>query len=67
VVNTNHNVDRAKTEATSKEYLDNMQGHIARANHNLDLNKMLGAKKVQLDWKERNLHLREAALVEVQS
>jgi hypothetical protein len=44
-----------------------MQGHIARANHNLDLNKMLGAKKVQLDWKERNLHLREAALVEVQS
>jgi hypothetical protein len=44
-----------------------MQGHIAHANHNLDLNKMLGAKMVQLDWKELDLHLREAALVEVQS
>jgi hypothetical protein len=56
-----------KTEATRKEYLNKMEVHTARAKHSLNLDKMLGEKKVQLDERERDLDLHEAVLVEAQS
>jgi hypothetical protein len=60
-------VERTKAEVTQKEYLDKMAAHIACAKHSLGLDKILGEKKVELDGKERDLELREAALVEAQS
>jgi hypothetical protein len=44
-----------------------MEAHIACAKHSLGLDKMLGEKKVELDGRERDLSLREAALPEAQS
>jgi hypothetical protein len=38
--------ERAKAEATRKEYLDKMEAHTACAKHSLGLDKMLGEKKV---------------------
>jgi hypothetical protein len=55
----------AKAKATRKEYLDKMEAHTTRAKHSLGLDKMLGEKKVELDGRERDLSLCEAALVEV--
>jgi hypothetical protein len=51
MVSADLDVEWAKVEATRKEYLD----------------KMLAEKKVQLDGREQDLHLREVALVEAQS
>jgi hypothetical protein len=45
-VSVDLDVERAKTEATRKEYLDKMEMHTTRAKHTLGLNKMLGKKKV---------------------
>jgi hypothetical protein len=53
-----------KAEATQKEYLDKMEAHTTHTKHSLGLDKMLGEKKVQLDRRERDLTLSEAALVE---
>jgi hypothetical protein len=61
------NVERAKAEATWNEYLDKMEAQITRAKHSLSLDKMLGEKKVELDGREWDLLLCEAALVEAQS
>jgi hypothetical protein len=44
-----------------------MEAQIARAKHSLSLDKMLGEKKVELDGREWDLLLCEAALVEAQS
>jgi hypothetical protein len=44
-----------------------MQAHTARAKYTLGLDNVLGEKKVWLDGKERDLHMREAAQLEVQS
>jgi hypothetical protein len=44
-----------------------MEVHTDRAKHSLNLDKMLGEKKVQLDERERDLDLCEAVLVEAQS
>jgi hypothetical protein len=66
-VSANLDVEREKAEATHKEYIDKMEVHIAYAKHGLDLDKMLGEKKVQLDGREQDLDLREAVLVQVQS
>jgi hypothetical protein len=52
--------------ATHQEYLNKMHAHTACAKHTLSLDKMLGGKKVLLNKKERNLDLREPALMEVQ-
>jgi hypothetical protein len=49
-----------------KEYLDNMEAHTARTKHSLSLDKMLGDKKVELNGREQDLRLCEAALVEAQ-
>jgi hypothetical protein len=57
----------SKAEATRKEYLDNMEAHTAHAKHSLDLDKMSGEKKVQLNGREWDLDLCEVALVEAQS
>jgi hypothetical protein len=54
----------AKAEATRKEYLDKMEAHTACTNNSLSLDNMLGEKKVQLDGREWDPDLREAALVE---
>jgi hypothetical protein len=43
------NAERAKAEATRKEYLDKIEAHTAHTNHSLGLNKMLREKKVLLD------------------
>jgi hypothetical protein len=51
-VSVNLDIERAKTEATRKEYLDEMEAHTARAQHSLNLDKMLGEKKVQHDGRE---------------
>jgi hypothetical protein len=55
-----------KAEATQKEYLDKMEAHTAHTKHSLDLDKMLGEKKIELDGREWDMGLREVALVEVQ-
>jgi hypothetical protein len=44
-----------------------MQAHTTHAKYTLGLDNVLGEKKVQLNEKERDLHMHEAALVEVQS
>jgi hypothetical protein len=62
-----NDAERAKAEATRKEYLDKMEAHTICAKHSLGLDKMLGEKKVELDGRERDLGLREVALVEAQS
>jgi hypothetical protein len=54
-----------KAEATQKEYRDKMVAHTTCAKHSLDLDKMLGKKKVELNERERELNLREVALAEV--
>jgi hypothetical protein len=67
-VNANLDDELAKAEATQKEYLNKMEAHTAHAKHSLDLDKMMGEKKVKLDERERgDLGLREATLVEAQS
>jgi hypothetical protein len=54
----------AKAEATQKEYLDKMEVNTTCAKHYLGLDKMLGEKKVELDGRDQDLDLHEAALVE---
>jgi hypothetical protein len=66
-VSVDLDVERAKAEATRKEYLDKMVAHTAHAKHSLSLDKMLGEKKVELNGRERDLELCEAALAEVQT
>jgi hypothetical protein len=60
-VSTDLDAKQAKVEATQKEYLDKMEVHTARAKHSLNLDKMLGDKKVELDGRERDLGLRDVA------
>jgi hypothetical protein len=45
-VSADLDAERAKAEATRKEYLDKMEAHTACAKHSLGLDKMLGEKKV---------------------
>jgi hypothetical protein len=66
-VSVDLDVEWAKVEATRKEYLDKMVAHTAHAKHSLGLDKMLGEKKVELNGRERDLELCEAALAEVQT
>jgi hypothetical protein len=54
--------ERAKAEATQKDYLDKMEANTTRAQHSLGLDKMLGEKKVELDGREWELSLREVML-----
>jgi hypothetical protein len=63
-VSADLDVERAKVEATRKEYLNKMVAHTARAKQSLGLDKMLREKKVELDGREQDLNLREAVLVE---
>jgi hypothetical protein len=63
-VSADLNAVRAKAEVTQKEYLDKMEAHTTHAKHSLSLDKMLGEKKVEFNGIERDLNLREAALVE---
>jgi RecA/RadA recombinase len=63
-VSADLNAVRAKAEVTQKEYLDKMEAHTTHAKHSLSLDKMLGEKKVEFYGIERDLNLREAALVE---
>jgi hypothetical protein len=44
-----------------------MAAHTTRAKHSLNLDKMLGEKKVELDGREHDLNLREAMLAEAQT
>jgi hypothetical protein len=66
-VSVNLNAQRAKAEATQKEYLDKMEAHTACAKHSPGLNKMLREEKVELNGREKDLDLREAVLAEAQS
>jgi hypothetical protein len=66
-VSANLDVERAKIKATRKEYLDKMETHTTHAQHSLDLHMMLGEKKVQLNGREWDLGLHDAALVEALS
>jgi hypothetical protein len=66
-VSADLDAERAKAKATWKEYLDKMATHTAHAKHTLDLDKMLGEKKVELDGRERHVNLREVTLVEAQN
>jgi hypothetical protein len=66
-VSADLDVERAKVEATQKEYLDKIEAHTAHDKHSLSLDKMLGEKKVLLDGRERDLSMCEAALVEAQT
>jgi hypothetical protein len=58
--------ERAKAKATQQGYLNKMEAHITHSMYSLSLDKMLGEKKVELNGRERDLDLREAALVEAQ-
>jgi hypothetical protein len=66
-VSVDLDAERAKAEATRKEYLDKMEVHTAHAKHSLNLDKMLGEKKVKLDRREQDLSLCAVVLVEAQS
>jgi hypothetical protein len=66
-VSDNLDAERAKVEATRKDYLDKMEAHTTRVKHSFGLDKMLGEKKVKLDGREWDLSLCEAVLVEVLS
>jgi hypothetical protein len=61
-VSDNLDAERAKVEATRKDYLDKMEAHTTRAKHSFGLDKMLGEKKVKLDGREWDLSLCEAVL-----
>jgi hypothetical protein len=63
-VSADLDIKREKSEATRKDYLDKMEVHTVHTKHSLGLDKMLGEKMVELDIMERDLVLREAALVE---
>jgi hypothetical protein len=65
-VNIDLDAERAKTKAIHREYLDKMHAYTDRAKLTLGLDKMLG-EKVQLDEKEWDLALWEAALTEAQA
>jgi oligoendopeptidase F len=66
-VSADLNAERAKAEATWKEHLNKMAAHTARTKHSLSLDKMMGKKKVELNKRERDLNLGEAALAEAQT
>jgi hypothetical protein len=66
-VSADLDVEPAKAESTQNEYLNKMAAHTAHAKHSLGLDKMLGEKKVELDGRERDLNLREAALAKTQT
>jgi hypothetical protein len=66
-VSADLNPERAKAEATQKEYLNKMEAHSAHAKHSFGFYKMLGEKKVELDGREQDLSLHEAMLVEAWS
>jgi hypothetical protein len=66
-VSADLNAERAKAKATHKEYLKKMVAHTTRAKHSLNLDKMLGKRKVELDGRERDLDLHEAVLEEAQT
>jgi hypothetical protein len=59
--------EQAKVNATRQVYLDKMEAHTAHGMLELDLNKILAEKKVELDGKERDLELRATALAEAQA
>jgi hypothetical protein len=48
-VSADLDAERAKAEATRKEYLDKMEMHIAHTKRSLSLDKMLGVKRLELD------------------
>jgi recombinational DNA repair ATPase RecF len=54
-VSADLNAERAKAEATQKEYPEKVAAHTTRAKHSLDLNKMSREKNAELDGKELNL------------
>jgi hypothetical protein len=60
-------VERKKAEATRKEYLGKIEAHTARTKHTIDLDKLLGEKKVMLDETGWDPELREVALAEAQT
>jgi TnpA family transposase len=63
-VSADHDTERAKAWATRKEYLGKMAAHTTHSKHSLDLDKMLGEKKVKLNGRVRDLNLRRAVLAE---
>jgi hypothetical protein len=67
MVSVNFDAERAKAEATRKEYLNKMEAHTARAKHSLGLDMMLGEKKVELNGREWDLTVHKVALVEARS
>jgi hypothetical protein len=66
-VSADHDMECSRAEATQEVYLGKMGAHIACAKHSFGLDKMLREKMVELDGREWDLRLREAALVEVHS
>jgi hypothetical protein len=56
-----------KVEAARQEYLDKIKAHTTRGKLILDLDKILGEKRVELDERERDMELCTVALVEVQA
>jgi hypothetical protein len=66
-VSVDLDIERAKAEATRKEYLNKMEAHIACTKHSLSLDKMLGENNIKLNRRDQDLSLCEAMLMEVQS
>jgi hypothetical protein len=56
-VSADLDAEQAKTKNTHHEYLGKMRAHTDHTKHTLNLDKMLGEKKVQLDEKEWDLAL----------
>jgi hypothetical protein len=64
MVSADLDAERAKAEATWKEYLDKMEAHTALTMHSLGLDKMMGEKKVEFDRRALDLDLHQVTLAE---
>jgi hypothetical protein len=64
MVSDDLDAERAKAEATWKEYLDKMEAHTALTMHSLGLDKMMGEKKVEFDRRALDLDLHQVTLAE---
>jgi hypothetical protein len=66
-VSTALDTHQTKAKATQNEYLNKIHAHTTHAMHSLGLNKILGEKRVELDEREQDQGLHEAALEDVRT
>jgi hypothetical protein len=60
-------LDVERAQATRQEYLDKIQAYTDRGNEVLDLDKMLGERKEELDRMERDLEMCAVTLPKAQA